>query len=212
MVNVRDAMADPQSPPPGRGRGESGLLNRRLPNRLTVARLAGAVLFVLAMSVPVPGGPWIAAAVFLLAAVTDFLDGHLARRHGWVSDFGKLMDPLADKVLMAAGFVCLVPSGLVPAWAAVAILAREFLVTGLRTLAAGKGIVLAAERLGKWKTVLQVVTVLYLLGLLAMRPDDPASLPGHAAGMVLLLATVLLTFGSGLSYLANNRGLLAGQT
>ena len=178
-----------------------------LPNRLTIARLAGTVVFVAAMSIPFPGRYPLALGVFLLSALTDFLDGHLARRDGLITDFGKLMDPLADKVLMAAGFVCLVPLGMLPAWAAVAILAREFLITGLRTLAAGKGVVLPAERLGKWKTVLQVATIGALLAIVALEPAAPRSSPLFPFGFALVLATVALTLLSGLGYAIRNRQL-----
>ncbi len=175
------------------------------PNRLTVARLLATALFVLLMSLPFNGHYLAAFIVFLVAAFTDFLDGYLARKYNLITDFGKLMDPLADKVLMTAGFIMLVP--IIPAWVVVFILAREFLVTGLRTLAASKGIVLAAENLGKWKTVLQVATIAVLLGILAF----PALLKNSSIleliATILIYVTLLITVLSGLNYALRNRSL-----
>jgi len=188
-----------------------------IPNRLTVARLGLTAVFVGLLSVPAPHGKSLALAVFVVAAFTDYLDGHLARRHGWVTNFGKLMDPLADKVLMAAGFVMLIGPGLIPAWAVVAILAREFLVTGLRLLAGAQGVVLAAERLGKHKTAWQIVTLTYLLAYLAA--GEPALSPLEAwfswppagpggVGRGLVAVTLGLTVWSGWSYAWTNRALI----
>ncbi len=182
------------------------------PNRLTVARLVAAAVFVTAISVNIRGTYVVAFIVFLAAAFTDFLDGYLARRYNLITDFGKLMDPLADKVLMAAGFICLIPHGLIPAWVVVTILAREFLVTGLRTLAASKGIVLAAERLGKWKTILQVLTIVWLLGLLAFFPQSTSSSPLSMIGVLLVYTTLALTAISGLNYAVRNRALFLPQS
>ncbi len=181
-----------------------------LPNQLTMARLVATGVFAGMLSVDWPGRAMWAAVVFAAASFTDFLDGWLARRRGLVTDFGKLMDPLADKVLMAAGFVCLIPLGLVPAWMAVLILAREFFVTGLRTLAAGKGIVLAAERLGKWKTVSQIAAILYLLVVEAGGwAAGSAGAVWHLVGRLLLGAAVLLTVVSGVGYCWKNRQLIS---
>src|SRR6056297_435398 len=139
-----------------------------LPNQLTVARLFLSFLFVALLSIEeVEFMRTAALLVFVIAAITDFLDGYLARKHQLITNFGKLMDPLADKVLMCAGFVLLTRLELIPAWMVVAILSREFLVTGLRLLASAEGVVLAAEALGKYKTILQIVTIIYFLIYLA---------------------------------------------
>ena len=123
-----------------------------LPNQLTVARLALTLVFVGVLSIDgLPHAGTIALAVFSIAAYTDLLDGQIARARNLITNFGKLMDPLADKVLMCAGFVMLCEEGFIPAWIVVLILAREFLVTGLRLVASAEGIVLAAENLGKYK-------------------------------------------------------------
>lgn len=190
-----------------------------LPNKLTVARLFLSFLFVGLLTVEgVPLAKTFALVVFVIAAVTDFLDGHLARKHGLITNFGKLMDPLADKVLMCAGFVLLTEIGLIPAWIVILILTREFLVTGLRLLASAEGVVLAAENLGKYKTTAQIVTVIYFLVYLAaseaalgwLKPFFDAFYFGpEYLGSVLVWLSLILTLWSGVSYVWKNRKLLA---
>ena len=141
-----------------------------LPNQLTVARLILTFVFVALLSLEdLSWSKTAALFVFAIAAITDFLDGYIARKHNLVTNFGKLMDPLADKVLMCAGFVLLTRLELIPAWIVVVILSREFMVTGLRLLASAEGVVLAAENLGKYKTIFQIVTVIYFLLFLAAK-------------------------------------------
>src|SRR6187402_2465491 len=111
-----------------------------LPNQLTVARLFITVLFVAALSVEFPGNKIAALVLFLAATLTDYLDGVIARKWNLITDFGKLMDPLADKVLTASVFICLIPFGALPAWVVIIIISREFLITGLRLLASSKNI------------------------------------------------------------------------
>ena len=189
-----------------------------LPNQLTVARLFLSFVFVALLSIE---GEWMKTAalvVFVIAAITDFLDGHIARKHNLITNFGKLMDPLADKVLMCAGFVLLTRLELIPAWMVVMILSREFLVTGLRLLASAEGIVLAAENLGKYKTIMQIVTVIYFLLYLAttdawlnfIKPifDSFYLGPDHL-GMLLNWISLILTLWSGCSYVWKNRKMLA---
>src|ERR1041385_8480228 len=129
-------------------------------NRLTLSRLALTILFVAALNSSWPYARTTALIVFLIAGLTDFVDGEIARRYGIVTNFGKLMDPLVDKIMIAAGFISLVPLGAVPAWVATIVVARDFLITGLRLLATAEGIVLPAERLGKHKTSWQTVNVI----------------------------------------------------
>ncbi len=116
-------------------------------NRLTLGRLVLTILFVIALSTAWGYGRTVALVLFLLAGVTDYLDGEIARRWGIITKFGKLIDPLVDKVMMAAAFICLVPIGAVPAWVATIVVARDFLITGLRLLASADGVILPAERL-----------------------------------------------------------------
>jgi len=184
-----------------------------LPNRLTLSRLALTGGFVVVMSSSLPGRGWWGLGLFGLAALTDWLDGYLARRWGQITSFGKLMDPLADKVLTAAAFVLLVGEGLVPGWVVVIILAREFGVTGMRLVAAGEGRVLAAENLGKWKTVVQMVAILYLLLTFALVESgwEWAKQVGvWVVGQVLMWAAVILTAWSGGSYFLKNREVFRG--
>lgn len=138
-----------------------------LPNQLTLARCVLAGVFVALMSIPSLASLAAAYVVFTAAAITDHYDGKLARRYGMVSNFGKLMDPLADKVLMVAAFIMMrdLPELWVPGWAVVVILAREFLVTGARALVAADGVVLGANTYGKAKTVFQMVYVFVFLAL-----------------------------------------------
>lgn len=190
-----------------------------LPNKLTLGRLALTAVFVAVVSIEsIPQRYSAGLILFVIAAITDFLDGHLARKHNLVTNFGKLMDPLADKVLMCSAFVILTRHGQLPAWIVIAILAREFLVTGLRLLASSQGAVLAADSLGKLKTVLQIVTTIYLLLFLASSEAAFAwtsalfhwkwTSPG-VAGIAIVAVTALVTVYSGLSYVITNRALLS---
>jgi CDP-diacylglycerol--glycerol-3-phosphate 3-phosphatidyltransferase len=184
-------------------------------NRLTLGRLALTILFVLSLSSLWRYGRTTALALFIVAGVTDYFDGEIARRYGVITKFGKLMDPLVDKVMIAAGFICLVPLGAVPAWVATIVVARDFLITGLRLLATSEGIVLPAERLGKHKTSWQIATVVFFLFLLAAREIRPAvwrsdwwQIAWLYVGDTLLWITIGLTIYSGLGYLWRQRRLL----
>ena len=184
-------------------------------NRLTLMRLALTVLFVLALSSAWRYGRTTALVLFAVAGVTDYFDGEIARRYGVITKFGKLMDPLVDKVMVAAGFICLVPLGAVPAWVATIVVARDFLITGLRLIASSDGIVLPAERLGKHKTSWQIATVVFFLFLLAAREVRPQvwltnwwQIAWLYVGDALLWITIGLTIYSGLGYLWRHRGLL----
>lgn len=132
-------------------------------NRLTVSRLGLTILFTMALNSDWRFGHTAALILFIVAGVTDFVDGEVARRYNFITDFGRLMDPLVDKIMIAAAFISLVPLGAIPAWAATIVVARDFLITGLRLLASSKGNVLPAERLGKHKTSWQIVTVIFFL-------------------------------------------------
>src|SRR3954468_12241368 len=136
-------------------------------NRITIGRLRLTVLFVIALNSSWQYARTAALVIFLIAGVSDFIDGEIARRYGFVTDFGKLMDPLVDKIMVAAAFISLVPLKAIPAWAATAVVARDFLITGLRMMAGAKGRILPAERLGKHKTSWQIVTVIFFLLLLS---------------------------------------------
>jgi len=184
-------------------------------NRLTLSRLLLTVVFVAALNSSWQYGRTLALLVFLLAGISDFIDGEIARRYSIVTNFGKLMDPLVDKIMVAAAFISLVPLKAVPAWAATAVVARDFLITGLRMMAGAKGRILPAERLGKQKTSWQVVTVIFFLALLSLselRYANEASVwwsrAWNEAGPVLVWITVALTIYSGLLYAWRHRDLI----
>ena len=138
-----------------------------LPNKLTVARFVLALAFVVLMSFPYLACHLVAYAVFTVAAITDFYDGKIARARNLITNFGKLLDPVADKVLLVGALIMLMslPTLRIPQWTVVAILAREFLITGVRSLAASDGVVIAANTWGKTKAVLQMVYVFVFLAL-----------------------------------------------
>ena len=184
-----------------------------LPNRLTLGRLILTVFFVAFLSTETHWGDVVALLLFIIASLTDWLDGYLARKFNQITNFGKLMDPLADKVLVASALICLIPLDALPAWAVIVIITREFLITGLRQLAAGQGQILPADPLGKHKTAWQLITILFFLILLAagdLFGDESRWLKflWVQVGPVLIGITILLTIYSGLAYLWKNRSLL----
>lgn len=178
-----------------------------LPNILTMARIAAIpLLAALLMSPSQPAGFW-AAAVFALASITDWLDGYLARRMGIVTVFGKFLDPIADKLIVMAALIMILPFGRVPAWMVLVILGREIIITGLRGIASSEGIVIAASNLGKFKTIFQIVAIIALLlhynynWLFGIQ--HPLLLANmHNIGMFFLWIATLLTVWSGIDYLA----------
>ena len=187
-------------------------------NRLTLGRLLLTIVFVAALSSSWQYARTCALVIFIVAGLTDFVDGEIARRYERVTNFGKLMDPLVDKIMMAAAFILLVPLKAVPAWAATTVVARDFLITGLRMMASAKGQVLPAEQLGKQKTSWQVVTVIFFLALLSaseLRYADEKSTwwyrAWYEAGPVLVWITVALTIYSGLAYAWRHRELIAAD-
>ena len=161
-----------------------------VPNALTVLRILAVPVIVVALLGETPNGDVIAAIVFALAALTDGLDGYIARRSRQETTFGKLMDPLADKLLVIAALISLVSLDRLAAWVAMVIIARELAVTGLRSLAAERGVVIAASWLGKVKTALQIAAILSLIAF------DPAPLWVD----LLLYAAVAMTLISGADY------------
>ena len=191
-----------------------------LPNKLTVGRFVLTALFIWVLFAPVPFRHTLALVFFCLAGVTDFLDGRLARSRGLVTNFGILMDPLADKIMTCSAFIAFVesthqtphPPVTVEAWMVIVIVVRELAITGLRLLAASKNVVLAAERYGKHKTVSQIVAIIALLVVDACH-EWPSWLQRLLQGWVPALAdialwvTVVLTLTSGVLYLWRNRAL-----
>ena len=136
-----------------------------LPNKLTILRMIMIVPFVIVMLAEnaIPAGKWIALALFVVASLTDFVDGYLARKYNLVTNFGKFMDPLADKLLVCAAMICLVEMGLIPAWVVIIIMSREFIISGFRLIASDNGVVIAASMWGKYKTTFQMIMVILML-------------------------------------------------
>ena len=136
-----------------------------LPNKLTVLRVLMVPFFVLFMLTDLGGvaNKWIALAIFVVASLTDLLDGKIARKYNLVTNFGKFMDPLADKLLVCSALICLIQLGQLPAWIVIIIISREFIISGFRLVAADNGIVIAASYWGKFKTVFQMTAVILLI-------------------------------------------------
>ncbi len=166
------------------------VLRLNLPNTLTLLRILAVPVLVVALLSEIDDGDVIAAIVFALAAATDGLDGYIARRRNQVTNFGKLMDPLADKLLVVAALVCLVDLNRLAAWIAMVIIAREIAVTGLRTLAAEQGVIVSASWLGKVKTTLQIAAIFALIAY------DPSPIWAD----LLMYAAVAMTIISGADY------------
>jgi CDP-diacylglycerol--glycerol-3-phosphate 3-phosphatidyltransferase len=159
-----------------------------LPNVLTLLRILAVPVIVVALLGETPNGDALAAAVFALAALTDGLDGYFARSRNAVTTFGKLMDPIADKLLIAAALISLVSLDRLAAWVAMVIIAREFAVTVMRAIAAERGVIIAASWMGKVKTVLQIAAIFALIA------TNPA--PGWVDGLVYLAVAATVISGA----------------
>lgn len=179
-----------------------------LPNKLTVARVILIIPFVCLMYLEESSmGRYAALAIFILASLTDFLDGYLARKHHLVTNFGKFMDPLADKMLVGAALVCLTASGRLPAWVTIIIISREFAISGFRLVASDNGIVIAASWWGKWKTVSQ-------MGMIILMIADLGAIWGFFAVLeqILMWVAVILTVVSLADYIWKNKQVLNMQS
>lgn len=193
-----------------------------LPNKLTLSRLILTGVFVVCFYIPWANTISLALIIFGIASATDYFDGKIARARGIVTNFGKLFDPLADKILIAAAFILLSSdknfpeAARMPAWITIVILAREFFVTGIRLVAAGQGAVLSAEKLGKHKMLWQILTVIYfMMRQASLEPIFGFTHPAFTASpdiermvaLALISLTSLLTLVSGFSYFWKNRHL-----
>lgn len=179
-----------------------------LPNKLTISRIILAGFFVLFLFIKGAGAKFIALAIFFTACLTDYYDGLIARRTGSITDFGKLMDPVADKILILGGFLAFVELKIIPAWMVIVIIARELVITGIRMLALSKKKVLSAEIAGKHKTVSQIVATLAILVFLIIRDSGFTSryIAHYSEGLyVLMFITVLMTLASGVSFMLKNK-------
>ena len=166
-----------------------------LPNIITLARLLAIPFIVINMTIYPEGGFWVSVTcslVYLIAALTDILDGHLARKYNLVTNFGKFLDPLVDKLLVASALIMLIPLGRVPAWVVFLILAREISVTGLRAIASERGLIISASDSGKKKTLAQNVALVCLLWHYSFLWADMA-----AIGLIILYVALVMTYWSG---------------
>ncbi|MCR4649740.1 MAG: CDP-diacylglycerol--glycerol-3-phosphate 3-phosphatidyltransferase [Lachnospiraceae bacterium] len=172
-----------------------------LPNRLTLMRIIMIPFFVFfLMTSFFPFGKWIAFGLFIAASLTDFLDGYIARKNNLVTDFGKFADPLADKLLVCSALICLLSLSKINVYIVLIIIARDFIISGFRLVAAGKGIVIAADWSGKVKTALQMVMILFVI----------ADIPFLSIVTIILeIAVVILTVSSLLECLIKNRNVLS---
>lgn len=173
-----------------------------LPNKLTVLRIIMVPFFVLFMLTDLGGdaNKWIALVLFCVASLTDMLDGKIARARNLVTNFGKFMDPLADKLLVCSAMICLIPLGRLDAWIVIVIIAREFIISGFRLVASDSGIVIAASYWGKFKTVAQMFMIIVLIADLGGIFD--------VIGNVLIWVSLILTVVSLLDYIVKNKQVL----
>lgn len=174
------------------------------PNKLTVLRMIMIPFFVACLLVPFGGGvnKWVALGLFVIASLTDWLDGYLARRDHLVTNFGKFMDPLADKLLVCSAMICMVELGRLPGWIVIIIIGREFIISGFRLIASDNGIVIAAGWWGKIKTATQMVMIIVLIADLGIF---------SAIEQILIYASLILTVVSLIDYLMKNKNVLLMQ-
>ena len=177
-----------------------------LPNKLTILRMIMIPVFLVVLYIPGLGmaGNIAAAAIFILASITDFLDGKIARKYNLVTNFGKFMDPLADKLLVCSALIALVDFDKVAAWIVIIIIAREFIISGFRLIAADNGVVIAASYWGKFKTASQMVTVI----LLVLNIQNTVF---TVLGTVFIYISLVLTVVSLIDYIAKNKEVLKDQ-
>ena len=177
-----------------------------LPNKLTLFRVILIPFFVFFLLAPYfeGYGNYIAVAIFIVASITDFLDGKIARKYNLVTNFGKIMDPLADKLLVCSALICLIQLESIPAWVVIIIIAREFIISGFRLIASDNGVVIAASYWGKFKTAFQMLTVIVLI----------LNIPNKVfiiLGTVLIYVSLALTVISLIDYIAKNKDVLKDQ-
>lgn len=174
-----------------------------LPNKLTLLRVIMIPFFVvfMLMTITGPTDKYIALAIFAVASLTDLLDGKIARKYHLVTNFGKFMDPLADKLLVCSAMICLVQTQRIPAWIIIIIISREFIISGFRLIASDSGIVIAANMWGKCKTVCQMVMLIVMI-------VDFGTDWAHILEQVLIYASLVLTVVSLVTYMWQNRQVL----
>lgn len=185
-----------------------------LPNRLTILRIVLAFVFMFLLFSPGLLGKVLALVAFTMACLTDFYDGYIARKYNLITDLGKLLDPIADKILVLAAFLSFVQMRLIPAWMVVIIIFRELIITGIRVVGLRKGKVLAASMAGKHKTVSQMISIFFILGVIIIKESSKVGISSWGAEneiflqnsiYLLMSITVVLTLISGFSYFIKNK-------
>ena len=175
-------------------------MSMNLPNKLTMFRVVLIPVFIVVLMsglIAESASRYIAVVIFCVASFTDYLDGHIARKYNLVTNFGKFMDPLADKLLVSAAMICMIELGMLPAWVVIIIISREFIITGFRLIAAEGGLVIAASWWGKIKTVTQMaMIILMLLGV------------NNVIGTILVVLATIFTVVSGVDYIVKNISVL----
>lgn len=183
-----------------------------LANKITISRILATPVFLFFL---VPGwfgqffgldqwGRYAAAVVFILASITDMVDGNIARKNNMVTELGKFLDPVADKLLVTSALIAFIRTDNLSVWAVFIIIAREFIVTGFRVIAAGRGVIIAADKWGKIKTVIQIVAIVAIL----IRNFPISLITDFPLGMILMYIAVVLTVISGINYIAKNAKVL----
>lgn len=171
-----------------------------LPNKLTMFRVILIPFFIVFLLVPItPYDKWIALAIFIIASLTDLLDGKIARKYNLVTNFGKFMDPLADKLLVCSALICLIELNKIPSWMVILIIAREFVISGFRLIASDNGVVIAASYFGKFKTTFQMIAVCLMIA-------DITAL--KLVTDIVLWIAVVLTVVSLIDYLIKNKDVM----
>ena len=175
-----------------------------LPNKLTVVRMALVPFFVAALLLSMTNDSlkWVALALFVIASLTDFADGYIARKYNLITNFGKFMEPLADKILTISGMICLIELGRIPSWIVIIIVAREFIISGFRLVAAENGVVIAANYWGKFKTTFQMIMII----LMIMNIPQLQILTNIVMWIALALTLISLW-----TYIMANKQVLAGD-
>ncbi|HLQ84269.1 MAG TPA: CDP-diacylglycerol--glycerol-3-phosphate 3-phosphatidyltransferase [Pseudogracilibacillus sp.] len=182
-----------------------------LPNKITISRIFLIPLFLIVLSIDfnwgeiaignnvLPITQLVGSIIFIIASITDWLDGYIARKYNLITNMGKFLDPLADKLLVSAAFIMLIELQIAPAWIIIVIISREFAITGFRLVASGEGVVLAASSMGKLKTVSQILAVILL-----MLNNFPFSYTNIPVDIIMLYVALIFTVWSGIDYFIKN--------
>ena len=176
-----------------------------LPNKLTILRVILVPVFVVFLMMDITGyGKWIALSIFIIASLTDLLDGKIARKYNLITNFGKFMDPLADKLLVCSAFICFIELDKLPTWMVLIVIAREFIISGFRLVAADNGIVIAASMWGKYKTAVSMVMICFVIADI----NNPIF---YNITQVLIWASLILTVVSLIDYIVKNKDIFKGS-